>query len=235
MPKPASFIALSMSIDQSKWYLAYSIMLIHFKIVILSVTLLQSITTYKLLLFRWLYQKVTLCLFLTKQNWIADNQFTIVRCRSSCSTSISVFGWCIAEVRSGHRQYTCTLLGYMSMSLLYVFRLFHPIFAASIFICLWTKINLRRNGRRLLPPTMGQGSTSPTGVRISLQWRRSRRSWPTRRTRLSRASACWPLRMTVTDDGWQLGNPRAYRPRSTHERFFSIIRHPSNINISELW
>ena len=45
MPKPASFIALSMSIDQSKWYLAYSIMLIHFKIVILSVTLLQSITT----------------------------------------------------------------------------------------------------------------------------------------------------------------------------------------------
>ena len=100
MPKPATFIALSMSIDQSKWYLAYSIMLIYFKIVILSVTLLQSITTYKLLLFRWLYQKVTLCLFLTKQNWIvADNQFTIVRCRSSCSTSISVFGWCIAEVR----------------------------------------------------------------------------------------------------------------------------------------
>ena len=30
--------------------------------------------------------------------------------------------------------YTCTLLGYMSMSLLYVFRLIHPIFAASIFI-----------------------------------------------------------------------------------------------------
>ena len=52
MPKPATFIALSMSIDQSKWYLAYSIMLIYFKIVILSVTLLQSITTYKLLLFR---------------------------------------------------------------------------------------------------------------------------------------------------------------------------------------
>ena len=52
MPKPATFIALPMSIDQSKWYLAYSIMLIHFKIAILSVTLLQSITTYKLLLFR---------------------------------------------------------------------------------------------------------------------------------------------------------------------------------------
>ena len=34
MPKPATFIALSMSIDQSKWYLAYSIMLIHFKIAI---------------------------------------------------------------------------------------------------------------------------------------------------------------------------------------------------------
>ena len=27
--------------------------------------------------------------------------------------------------KSGHRQYTCTLLGYMSMSLLYVFRLIH--------------------------------------------------------------------------------------------------------------
>jgi hypothetical protein len=50
-----------------------------------------------------------------------------------------------------------------------------------------------------LPLTMGQGSTS----------------------------ACWPLGMTVTDDGWQLGSPRAYRQRSTHERFFSIIRHPS--------
>ena len=31
---------------------------------------------------------------------IADGQFTIVWCRSSCPTSISVFGWCIAEVRS---------------------------------------------------------------------------------------------------------------------------------------
>ena len=30
---------------------------------------------------------------------IADGQFTIVWCRSSCPTSISVFGWCIAEVR----------------------------------------------------------------------------------------------------------------------------------------
>ena len=28
MPKPATFIALPMSIDQSKWHLAYSIMLI---------------------------------------------------------------------------------------------------------------------------------------------------------------------------------------------------------------
>ena len=49
MPKPATFIALPMSIDQSKWHLAYSIMLIHFKIVILSVTLLQSITTYNVI------------------------------------------------------------------------------------------------------------------------------------------------------------------------------------------
>ena len=38
----------------------------------------------------------------------------------------------------------------------------------------------------------------------------------------------------TTDEIESRGNPRAYRPRSTHERFFSIIRHPSNINISEL-
>ena len=52
MQKPATFIALPMSIDQSKWHLAYSIMLTHFKIAILSVTLPQSITIYKLLLFK---------------------------------------------------------------------------------------------------------------------------------------------------------------------------------------
>ena len=52
MPKPATFIALPMSIDQSKWYLVYSIMLTNFKIVILSVTLMKSITIYKLLRFR---------------------------------------------------------------------------------------------------------------------------------------------------------------------------------------
>ena len=80
-----------------------------------------------------------------------------------------------------------------------VCQFFFPYLWAVNLYCLWTKRNLRRNGRRLLPPTMGQGSTS----------------------------ACWPLRMTVTDDGRQLRSSRAYRPRSTHECFFSIIRHPS--------
>ena len=52
MPKPATFIALPMSINPRKWYLVYLFMLINFKIVILSVTLQQSVTTYKLLRFR---------------------------------------------------------------------------------------------------------------------------------------------------------------------------------------
>ena len=52
MSKPATFIALPMSINQRKWYLVYSIMLTNFKIVILSVTMMKNITTYKLLLFR---------------------------------------------------------------------------------------------------------------------------------------------------------------------------------------
>ena len=70
MPKPATFIALTMSINPRKWYLFYLNMLIIFKIVILSVTFSQSITVYKLLRFRLLCQKVTLCLFLTKQNFL---------------------------------------------------------------------------------------------------------------------------------------------------------------------
>ena len=52
MPKPTTFIALPMSIDQRKWHLVYSIMLTYFKTVILSVTLPQSVTTYKLFEFR---------------------------------------------------------------------------------------------------------------------------------------------------------------------------------------
>ena len=52
MPKPATFIALPMSINPRKRYLVYLVMLIYFKIVILSVTLQQSVTTYKLLIFR---------------------------------------------------------------------------------------------------------------------------------------------------------------------------------------
>ena len=60
MPKPATFIALPMPINPRKWYLIYLCMLINFKIVILSVTFLQSITVYKLLIFRLLCQKVIL-------------------------------------------------------------------------------------------------------------------------------------------------------------------------------
>ena len=52
MPKPATFIASPMPINPIKWYLVYLVMLIYFKIVILSVTLQQSVTTYKLLRFR---------------------------------------------------------------------------------------------------------------------------------------------------------------------------------------
>lgn len=52
MQKPATFIALPMSINPRKWYLAYLVMLIYFKIMMLSVTLQQSVTTYKLLRFR---------------------------------------------------------------------------------------------------------------------------------------------------------------------------------------
>ena len=63
MPKPATFIALPMSINPRKWYLVYLVMLIYFKIVILSVTLQQSVTIYKLLRFRLLCQKVTLWVF----------------------------------------------------------------------------------------------------------------------------------------------------------------------------
>ena len=60
MPKPATFIALPMSINPRKWYLVYLVMLIYFKMMILSVTLQQSVTMFKLLRFRLLCQKVTL-------------------------------------------------------------------------------------------------------------------------------------------------------------------------------
>ena len=60
MPKPATFIALPMSINPRKWYLVYLFMLTNFKEVILSVTLQQSVTMYKPLKFRLLCQKVIL-------------------------------------------------------------------------------------------------------------------------------------------------------------------------------
>ena len=60
MPKPATFIALPMPINPIKWYLVYMVMLIYFKIVILSVTFLQSVTVHKYLIFRRLRQKVIL-------------------------------------------------------------------------------------------------------------------------------------------------------------------------------
>ena len=77
MPKPATFIVHPMSINPRKWYLVYLVMLIYFKIVILSVTFLQSITVYKLLRFRLLCQKVILWVFLVLKieslnHWYAD-------------------------------------------------------------------------------------------------------------------------------------------------------------------
>jgi len=66
MPKPATFIAFPMPINPIKWYLVYLLMLIYFKVVILSVTLQQSVTTYKLLRFRLLCQKVMLWVFCSK-------------------------------------------------------------------------------------------------------------------------------------------------------------------------
>ena len=60
MPNPASFIALPMSVNLRKWYLFHLYMLVIFKIVILSVSLKQSVTVYKPLKFRLLCQKVIL-------------------------------------------------------------------------------------------------------------------------------------------------------------------------------
>ena len=63
MSNPAYFIALPMSVNLRKRYLFYLHMLVIFKIVMLSVSLKQSITVHKPLKFRLLCQKVTLCLF----------------------------------------------------------------------------------------------------------------------------------------------------------------------------
>ena len=60
MPNPASFIALPMSVNLRKWYLFHLYMLVIFEIVMLSVSLKQSVTVYKPLEFRLLCQKVTL-------------------------------------------------------------------------------------------------------------------------------------------------------------------------------
>ena len=60
MPNPASFIALLMSANLRKWYLFHLHMLVIFKIVMLSVSLKQSVTVHKLLKFRLLCQKVIL-------------------------------------------------------------------------------------------------------------------------------------------------------------------------------
>ena len=60
MPNPASFIALPMSVNLRKWYLFHLHMLVIFKIVMLSVSLEQSVTVHKPLKFRLLCQKVIL-------------------------------------------------------------------------------------------------------------------------------------------------------------------------------
>ncbi len=54
MPNTASFIALPMSVNLRKWYLFHLYMLVIFKIVMLSVSLKQSVTVYKPLKYRLL-------------------------------------------------------------------------------------------------------------------------------------------------------------------------------------
>ena len=60
MPNPASFIVLPMSVNLRKRYLFHLYMLVIFKIVMLSVSLKQSVTVHKSLKFRLLCQKVIL-------------------------------------------------------------------------------------------------------------------------------------------------------------------------------
>ena len=60
MPNPAYFIVLPMSVNLRKRYLFHLYMLVIFKIVMLSVSLKQSVTVYKPLKFRLLCQKVML-------------------------------------------------------------------------------------------------------------------------------------------------------------------------------
>ena len=60
MPNPTSFIALPMSVNLRKRYLFHLYMLVIFKIVMLSVSLKQSVIVYKPLKFRLLCQKVIL-------------------------------------------------------------------------------------------------------------------------------------------------------------------------------
>ena len=60
MPNPAYFIVLPMSVNLRKRYLFHLYMLVIFKIVMLSVSLKQSITMHKPLEFRLLCQKVIL-------------------------------------------------------------------------------------------------------------------------------------------------------------------------------
>ena len=60
MPNPAYFIVLPMSVNLRKRYLFHLYMLVIFKIVMLSVSLKQSVTMHKPLKFRLLCQKVIL-------------------------------------------------------------------------------------------------------------------------------------------------------------------------------
>ncbi len=60
MSNPTSFIALPMSVNLRKRYLFHLYMLVIFKIVMLSVSLKQSVTMHKPLKFRLLCQKVIL-------------------------------------------------------------------------------------------------------------------------------------------------------------------------------
>ena len=94
MSKPATFIALPISINPRKWYLLYLYMLTNFKIVILSVTFTKRYTTYNLLIFRILRQKVTLCTFLAQKKLARQYQTVSPRLSDAITR---VLGFCEAK------------------------------------------------------------------------------------------------------------------------------------------
>ena len=111
MPKPATFIALPIPINPRKWYLIYLYMLINFKIVILSVTFLQSVTVYKLLRFRRLRQIVILWVFSLKKNLIFKGGWEVFYILSFSRHRYQIFAPCLWKICSLVRKQKFPPLG----------------------------------------------------------------------------------------------------------------------------